>query len=89
MPFVVDASVTCAWAFGDEATDALDDVLDQAATGEVYAPPATDILDLCGRHDLSAFDALYLALRMKLPLATLDAQLATAARREGLAVLGH
>ena len=43
-------------------------------------------LDLAKRHDLSIYDATYLdlALRMKLPLATLDRSLAKAARRAGI-----
>lgn len=43
-------------------------------------------LALAERHDLSVYDAIYLelALRMKLPLATLDRALAAAARAAGV-----
>ena len=41
------------------------------------------------RHNLTVYDAAYLelALRLKLPLATLDTRLANAARTEGLTIL--
>ena len=44
---------------------------------------------LASRHDLTVYDAAYLelALRQRLPLATLDRELAAAARREGVEVL--
>ncbi len=38
MPFVVDASVTCAWVFADEVTAATDALLEQAATDDVVVP---------------------------------------------------
>jgi predicted nucleic acid-binding protein len=43
------------------------------------------LMDLARRHRLTAYDAAYLelALRKGLPLATLDAALATAAKAEG------
>ena len=43
-------------------------------------------LTLAERHDLSVYDATYLelALRMKLPLATLDRALAAAAKTAGV-----
>jgi predicted nucleic acid-binding protein len=46
----------------------------------------TDVLNLARRHRLSSYDASYLelALRTGLPLATLDADLAKAARKSGL-----
>jgi predicted nucleic acid-binding protein len=46
-------------------------------------------LDLARRHRLTAYDAAYLelALRLELPLATLDMALSVAAREAGLAVL--
>jgi predicted nucleic acid-binding protein len=46
--------------------------------------------ELAARHGLTAYDAAYLelALRKKLPLATLDAKLARAARAEGVAIFG-
>lgn len=48
------------------------------------------VLTLAARHQLSAYDASYLALAVEraLPLATLDRRLATAARADGVAVLG-
>ena len=46
-------------------------------------------LDLARRHRLSSYDAMYLelAVRMHLPLATLDRALGAAGRGEGLDVL--
>jgi predicted nucleic acid-binding protein len=38
MSFVVDASVTMAWCFDDEATDFTDDVLDRLRTDEAVVP---------------------------------------------------
>jgi predicted nucleic acid-binding protein len=48
------------------------------------------VIKLARRHRLTVYDAAYLelALRERLPLATLDASLAEAARREGVAVVG-
>ena len=49
----------------------------------------TDALGLAYEHGLSAYDATYLelAIRRRLPLATLDGDLAGAARRAGVEVL--
>lgn len=49
-----------------------------------------DTLNLARRYKLSAYDAAYLelALRMGLPLATLDAGLAKAATTAGVAIFG-
>jgi predicted nucleic acid-binding protein len=46
----------------------------------------TEILQLARRYRLSSYDASYLelALRKGLPLATLDADLAKAARKSGV-----
>ena len=54
-----------------------------------YSPPVAQIVDLCGKYSLTAYDAQYLALALWLnaPLATLDEQLSAAARQEGLTVL--
>ena len=56
------------------------------------AGPGDDIevVRLSRRHQLSAYDAAYLALALleRLPLATLDRKLAAAARNEGVTVLG-
>ena len=51
--------------------------------------PSARVLDLARRHRLSAYDALYLelALRLALPLATLDAALGEAARAEGVHIV--
>lgn len=56
---------------------------------ETGARALTDALRLAREHDLTAYDAVYLelALRRRLPLATLDGELAAAARRSGVAVL--
>lgn len=48
------------------------------------------VLPLARRHRLTFYDAAYLelALREQLPLATLDGELAAAARTEGVALIG-
>ena len=48
------------------------------------------ILLLAANHNLSAYDAAYLALAINrnVSLATLDRKLAAAARKEGVTVLG-
>jgi predicted nucleic acid-binding protein len=53
-------------------------------------PDERAVMSLARRHRLTVYDAAYLelALRERLPLATLDAALAEAARHEGVAVLG-
>lgn len=50
----------------------------------------SDTLELADRHRLTVYDATYLelALRLSLPLATLDDELRQAAQREGVALLG-
>lgn len=50
----------------------------------------TDTLELADRHKLTVYDATYLelALRRKLPLATLDKELRVAAQNEGVQLLG-
>ena len=52
-------------------------------------PDPALLLSLALRHDLSVYDAVYLelALRRQLPIATLDAALADAARVAGVGVL--
>ncbi len=49
------------------------------------------LLPLCRQHGLTSYDAAYLdlALRRRLPLATLDDDLRSAARQLGLEVLGR
>jgi predicted nucleic acid-binding protein len=48
------------------------------------------LLPLCRKHRLTSYDALYLdlALRRQLPLATLDDDLRTAAKKAGVSLLG-
>ena len=54
-----------------------------------HSPDEAAIMALARRHRLTVYDAAYLelAMRERVPLATLDAALAAAARREGVAVL--
>jgi predicted nucleic acid-binding protein len=56
---------------------------------ETYSRTLTDTLDLARRYRLSAYDASYLelALRAKLPLATLDAELRRAGNKAGVKLL--
>ena len=132
MAFVLDCSVTLAWLFPDEATEATDRLRDSLVEGRAFAPALWPIevanvllvatrrgrvdpdeweqiytnlealpieidplstsrvwgtaLQLANAHRLSIDDAMYLelALRMRLPLATLDRALGEAAQSEGL-----
>ena len=132
--FVLDCSVTLAWVFPDEATEATDRLLGALTDGRAFVPALwpmevasvllvatrrgriaeTDwsrirrnldalpiridpvstsriwdaVLEVAHAHRLSVYDAMYLelAIRMGLPLATLDGALATAGRAEGLEV---
>jgi predicted nucleic acid-binding protein len=54
------------------------------------APDENGVLTLARRHRVTVYDAAYLelALRNALPPATLDVMLATAARSEGVHLLG-
>ena len=54
------------------------------------ATPEEEILALARRHRLTVYDSAYLelALRRDLPLATLDKQLAAAAKREAVRLIG-
>ena len=54
------------------------------------SPNETSVLALARRHRLTVYDAAYLelALREDLPLATLDAALARAARAEAVPMIG-
>lgn len=65
--------------------EALPIEIDPASTSRAWGPS----LVLAGKHQLSLYDATYLelAVRMQLPLATLDRTLGAAARAEGLGVL--
>ncbi|MXY69584.1 MAG: type II toxin-antitoxin system VapC family toxin [Acidobacteriia bacterium] len=56
--------------------------IDPVSTDRVWGA----VLDLADTHRISAYDAMYLelALRLRLPLATLDRELAAAARASGV-----
>ena len=134
MAFVLDCSVTMAWLFPDEATDATDHLRDSLVEDSAFVPslwpvevagvllaatrrrrvgvdewseicahldmlpieidPVSTsrvwgaVLDLANRHGLSAYDAMYLelAVRMRIPLATLDRALAAAGQAAGVDV---
>jgi predicted nucleic acid-binding protein len=55
------------------------------------APDDLGIATLCRRHRLTVYDASYLelALRQRIPLATLDKRLAAAAKSEGVVLIGE
>lgn len=59
--------------------------LDQRSPEEVKR----SVMPLCWKHQLTSYDAAYLelALRLKLPLASVDKALVRAARAEGVTVL--
>lgn len=130
--FVVDASVSLAWVFADEATAATETLLDQLRSDAASVPglwrlevanvlagaerrgriteaqttrfallleslpitvhdtppPLAELLSTARRHGLTAYDATYLllAVDLGLPIATLDAELAGAAERAGVAL---
>jgi predicted nucleic acid-binding protein len=56
----------------------------------LIAPLPTFLLVLCRRHRLTSYDAIYLelAIRRRLPLATLDHDLRKTARKSGVDLLG-
>ena len=135
MAFVLDCSVTMAWIFSDEATEATDRVRDSLVQGRAFVPslwpvevgnvllvatrrgrvrvdewpeiraslealpieidPVTTSrvwgasLDLAQTHRISVYDAMYLelAVRLNLPLATLDRALLAAASAVGIKAL--
>ena len=64
--------------------DALPIEIDPVSTIRVWGPT----IDLAAKHGLSVYDAMYLelALRMRMPLATLDRALALAADAAGIDV---
>lgn len=76
MAFVLDCSVTMAWLFPDEAAEATDRLRDSLPEARVWGA----VLELANRHGLSVYGAMYLelAVRMRLPLVTLDRALAAA-----------
>ncbi|MYF69271.1 MAG: type II toxin-antitoxin system VapC family toxin [Proteobacteria bacterium] len=137
MAFVLDCSVTMAWVFPDEATEATNALLESLAEGNALVPSLWPVevgnvllmgirrgrvameersrireilealpiridqvslprvlgasLSLAHRHELSLYDAMYLelAIRMRMPLATLDRALGAAGRAAGIEVLGY
>ena len=132
MAFVLDSSVTMAWVFPDEATEATNELRDSLVERRAFVPslwpvevgnvllvatqrnriraddwreirasleelpieidPVTTSrawgtsLELARTHQLSVYDAMYLelAMRLQLPLATLDRALQSAARTAGV-----
>ena len=58
---------------------------------EDFSPEETDLLQLARKHKLTVYDAAYLELarRRSIPLATLDAALARAARAEKVPLIGR
>ena len=132
MAFVLDCSVTMAWVFPDEATEATNQLRDSLVESRAFVPslwpvevgnvllvatrrnriraddwreiraslealpieidPVTTSrawgasLELARTHQLSVYDAMYLelAMRLQLPLATLDRALRGAARTAGV-----
>lgn len=135
MAFVLDCSMTMAWVFPDEATDATAALRDSLIVDRAVVPALWPIevgnvllvatrrgriveedwapvrralaalpidvdlaspervletvLPLASEHGLSAYDAMYLelALRLGLPLATLDRKLTTACDAAGVQTL--
>ncbi len=61
--------------------------VDSETEGRAWGP----ILQLARKHRLTSYDAAYLelAIRRRLPLATLDKELIQAASKEGVVVLGR
>lgn len=76
----------------DEADAFLGDLsqLDIEVDREADKRAFGDVLRLCRKHQLSSYNATYLdlAMRLKLPMATLDEPLRTAAKRERVKLLG-
>ena len=135
MTFVLDASMTMAWVFPDEASETTDRLLESLLERQAYAPGLwpievasaflaatrrgrleesqwpgirhsldalpiavapvasarvwSDVLELAHERGISVYDAMYLelALRMRLPLATLDGRLAAEAQAVDVQVL--
>ncbi len=72
------------WSRIPRSLGALPIVIDPVSTSRIW----DEVLDVAQTHRLSAHDAMYLelAIRMQLPLATLDRSLAAAGRAAGLEV---
>ena len=70
------------WQQIREDLQALPINIDPVSTDRVWGA----VLDLADTYRISAYDAIYLelALRLRLPLATLDRELASAARASGI-----
>ena len=66
------------------------DYLQQLPIALAALPDQTSVLTLARRHRLTLYDAAYLELAQRegIALATLDDRLATAARAEGVALIG-
>jgi len=77
-----DRISTDEWSHICASLDALPIEIDPVSTSRVWGPALT----LARRHSLSIYDATYLelALRMQLPLATLDQALTVAAQAAGV-----
>jgi predicted nucleic acid-binding protein len=136
MSLVLDASITLAWIYADETTDAVLRVFDLLKSEGAWIPAlwrweianvletnarrgrherdfcyealaALSVfeiqvdaesereawfgaIELAERHSLTVYDAAYLelAIRRKIPLATLDRELRAAAEAEGVKVIG-
>ncbi len=134
MAFVLDCSVTMAWLFSDEATEATDRLRESLVETRAFVPSLWPVevgnvllvatrrsrihasewpqiraslsalpievdpvsmsrtwgasLELAHAHSLSVYDAMYLelAVRLRLPLVTLDRALRKAGRAAGIDV---
>ncbi len=75
------------WPAVCASLEALPIDIDPVSASRVWGPA----LDLASEHGLSIYDAMYLelALRMRLPLATLDQALAAAAQAAGMDAPGR
>ena len=64
----------------------LDEIDDLGFVHDSAAPSARTLVEIGRRYSLSAYDACYLelAMRLRLPLAARDAPLRTAAERDGI-----
>jgi predicted nucleic acid-binding protein len=64
--------------------------LDLEIDNEMHGRAFDHLLRLSRTHGITVYDAVYLelALRLRVPLATLDTELRTAAKAEGLQLLG-
>ena len=89
--FVVDCSIAGAWLFHDEATPRTADLLNRL-TNETAIVPAWWFIEITNvlAMVLTSYDAMYLdlAVRLNLPLATLDDDLRKTAKKLGVSLLG-